>query len=75
MIPYHNSSNNAGVTAYEPGADFIIVKFQDGRVYLYNHEVTGKTDIEQMKVLALNGEGLTTFINQHVKDKYAKRLL
>lgn len=74
MQPYKNITDNAGVTAYEIGDDFIIVEFQDGSIYLYNYKSTSKADIEQMKILAVTGHGLTTFINQHVREHYAKKL-
>ncbi|WP_448699136.1 hypothetical protein ACFGVR_19465 [Mucilaginibacter sp. AW1-3] len=74
MQPYKNTAENSGVTAYQLGDDFITIQFQDGSTYLYNYQSTGKAHIEQMKVLALSGEGLTTFINQHVREHYAKKL-
>jgi len=74
MQPYKNVAENSGVSAYEIGDDFIVIEFQDGSTYLYNYQSTSVVNIEQMKVLALTGEGLTTFINQHVREHYAKKL-
>jgi hypothetical protein len=74
MHPYQNSKDNAGVTAYEIGDDYIIAEFQDGSRYLYTYQSTGKKHIDQMKVLAITGQGLTTYINQHVREHYAKKL-
>jgi len=74
MHPYKNSKDNSGVIAYEIGDDYIIAQFQDGRIYLYNYKSAGKASIEKMKALARAGEGLTTFINQVVRDRYAKKL-
>jgi len=74
MQPYKNAAGNSGVTGYEIGNDFIIVEFQDGSTYLYDYQSTGQANIEQMKILALTGVGLTTFINQHVRGRYAKKL-
>lgn len=74
MQPYKNAAENSGVIAYQIGDDFIIVEFQDGSTYLYNYKSTGKAGIEQMKMLAITGEGLTTFINQQVRTHYAEKL-
>jgi len=74
MQPYKNITENAGATAYKIGDDHIIVEFQDGSTYLYNYTSTGKHHIEQMKILAVTGQGLTTYINQHVREHYAQKL-
>jgi hypothetical protein len=74
MQPYKNVAENSGVIAYEIGDDFILIEFQDESVYLYDYKSTGKANIEQMKILALTGEGLTTFINQHIREHYTKKL-
>lgn len=74
MHPYQNPGNNSGVTAYETGADYIKVEFMNDDVYLYTYASTGRRDIEQMKRLAGRGEGLSTFISQHVRDRYAAKL-
>ncbi|MEJ7680018.1 MAG: hypothetical protein WKG06_19600 [Segetibacter sp.] len=52
----------------------IILEFKDGRTYLYNYRKPGKRDVENMKILVLSGSGLTTYVNQHVRDNYYKRL-
>jgi len=74
MKPYKHKTEKAGVAAYNTGDDFIIIEFQDGSTYLYNYKSTGKANIERMKTLAATGKGLTTFINQHVRDHYAEKL-
>lgn len=62
---------SGGVTAYEILEDGIILKFKDGRSYLYNYENPGKIHVEEMKRLAVKGSGLTTYINQEVRDNYS----
>ena len=74
MEKYKGLSGNAGILAFSEGVDFIQLKFQDGSVYLYNYKSAGKQRVEQMKRLAKSGKGLTTFVNQHVREKYASRL-
>lgn len=71
---YKNSAGTSGVTAYEIGDDYIKVEFIDGPIYLYTHNIPGTRKVEQMKNLAKTGKGLSTFISQNVRDKYASRL-
>ena len=72
-IPYKALSGNAGVEAYSLGKDSIQVRFKDNSVYIYDYVSAGKINVEEMKRLAKSGKGLTTFINQHVKDRYATK--
>jgi hypothetical protein len=74
MQPYKNHNRDTGVVAYETGDNDIAVKFKDGSVYLYTIQSAGQEAIDQMKSLAKKGEGLTTYINQHVKDRYASKI-
>ena len=70
---YKNHGSNSGVTAYEIGDDYIKVEFADGPLYLYTYTSTGMREVEQMKKLAMDGKGLSTFISRHVRN-YAARL-
>ncbi len=74
MEPYKNLSGDSGVVAYEIGTDFIKVQFHDGLIYLYNYQSAGKDKIEQMKQLAIAGEGLNTFISKFVENGYASKI-
>lgn len=74
MKPYKNKSGDSGVKAYEAGKDFIKILFEDDNLYLYTYKSTGKANIEKMKRLAESGDGLATFINQHVRERYEKKL-
>jgi len=74
MQPYKNHNRDTGVVAYETGDNGIAVKFRDGSVYLYTIESAGPTAIKKMKSLAKKGEGLTTYINQHVRERYEKKI-
>jgi hypothetical protein len=69
-----NNSGTSGVEFYEIEKEDIIVQFVDGSIYRYTYNSAGESAVEHMKVLALAGKGLTTFINQHVKDKYEEKL-
>lgn len=74
MERYKNLSRNSGVVAYEIGRDSVTVEFQDGAIYLYTHASAGQSNIEQMKVLAAAGRGLSTFIVRHARMAYAAKL-
>lgn len=74
MKPYKNLQGDSGVLAYEAGRDYIKIKFRPGEVYLYTNAATGAHHIAQMKKLAAEGRGLSTYISRHVKDRYAAKL-
>lgn len=73
MTPYKNLGGDSGVAAYEIGNDSIEVQFKDGMIYLYTVSSAGSANIEQMKNLAIVGEGLNGFINSYVKKGYASK--
>lgn len=72
MKRYGNHSGNSGVAFFDDGPDFIKVQFHsaDDRVYVYDHVVPGAYDVARMKALAATGRGLSTYISQHVRDRY-----
>ncbi|SIT35270.1 conserved hypothetical protein [Paraburkholderia piptadeniae] len=74
MPRYRDVSGRSGVVAYETSPNAILVGFKDGKVYLYDYATPGWQDVEKMKRLAVRGRGLSTYISQVVRDRYAKRL-
>jgi hypothetical protein len=74
MKPYGNKSGISGISAYEYDDDSITIMFEDHSIYHYTYKSSGKVIIEIMKKIADNGIGLTTFINQHVRGSYAKKI-
>ena len=74
MERYRNRGGDSGVVAYEIGPDSITVMFSDGSIYLYTYQSAGSANIEHMKRLAIDGEGLNNFINRCVKKSYARKL-
>ena len=72
MKRYGNLHGNSGIAAYEEEAKSIRIQFTSGSIYLYTYESAGKDDIEEIKKLAKEGEGLTRFINDFRPD-YARR--
>ena len=72
---YGKHNPKAGVLNYELLDDAIIVEFADHKSrYLYNAEAPGSQHVEAMKHLAIAGKGLTTYINQNVREHYAAKL-
>ena len=73
MERYRNIDGDSGVAAYEVGPDYIRVQFSDGSVYLYTYASAGSHNIEEMKRLAVAGDGLNAFINKNVKKSYERK--
>jgi len=73
MKRYRDLSGQSGVVAYDISDDAITVKFRDGDVYRYDYATTGQHEVEEMKRLALAGQGLATYISRFVKDRYARK--
>jgi hypothetical protein len=74
-VPYKSRNPNAGVLNYEIVDDAIILEFSNHKFrYLYNAMAPGETHVDAMKRLALQGKGLTTYVNQNVRENYAAKL-
>jgi bifunctional non-homologous end joining protein LigD len=71
LKPY-KGADKAGVSKYLILEDGILAEFSDKIRYLYTSKKAGKKHVESMKELALEGKGLTTYINQNVREKYEK---
>ena len=74
MTPYQNSSGNSGVTGYEIRRESIVVEFGQSGKYVYDYDTTGREHVEEMKVLALEGRGLATYINKHVRKRFVRKI-
>ncbi len=74
MQHYKDLRGNSGVLAYRAGRNYIDIEFRGGSRYRYTHQVPGAQHVEAMKQLAAEGEHLATYINRHVRDRYALRL-
>lgn len=73
MERYRNAGGDSGVSAYEIGSDYIIVKFSGTvRTYRYSYRKAGQNHVENLKRLAQSGSGLNSYINKHVKNLYDK---
>lgn len=74
MKRYTARSGDAGVAAYESGEGWIKLRFRHGGTYLYTDTCPGAEHVAQMQRLAAAGAGLTTYVNQHVREDYAEKL-
>lgn len=72
MKKYANFGGDSGIVEYEIGEDFIVVGFSDGSYYEYTYGSAGRGEIEHMKVLAENGEGLNGYISSN-KPGYSRK--
>lgn len=74
MRRYKDIHRDSGVVAYDIGPGSIVIRFRDGGVYLYDGSNPGAAHVAEMRHLATTGEGLNTYINKFVRDRYAARL-
>jgi hypothetical protein len=72
--PYANLGGDSGVRYYAIAPSLIRVWFKDGDSYEYDTRRPGRAHVEAMKRLAKEGRGLATYINQHVRTNYARKL-
>jgi len=73
MTPYANRSGSSGIRAYEIRDTSIVVEFRHGGKYVYNYEMPGREEVEEMKRLADLGAGLATYINKTVRKRFAAK--
>jgi hypothetical protein len=74
MKQYKDKHSDSGVVAYAIDAGSIAIKFQDGGVYLYDGSNPGAAHVAAMQCLAVEGQGLNTYVNKFVRDHYSARL-
>ena len=74
MPRYANLSGDSGVVSYETTRDSITLQFVNGDRYLYTYARPGRDAVDRMKALAKEGQGLSTFVSQHVREAYGRKL-
>jgi hypothetical protein len=72
MIVYRNLGGNSGIVRYELAGDSISIEFKNGSKYQYNYSSAGRDNVEKMKLLAGQGQGLGAFIDES-KPRYSKK--
>lgn len=71
MQKYADTDRDSGVHSFEIDESSITVWFKGtSRPYTYSYNRAGQYHVEQMKRLALAGDGLNEYINDHVKKSY-----
>ena len=75
MTPYKNLNGNSNIDTYEISDDSITVRFSSGKIrnYLYTYQIPGSAIVEKMKVLAIQGRGLNSYISTTVKSNFARK--
>ena len=74
MEPYKDIGGDSGISAFELGPGTITIRFSDGGIYRYDGSRPGAAHVARMQALAVAGNGLNTYINRHVRDRYADKL-
>ena len=74
MPRYRNLTGDSGVVDYETTSDSITLTFVDGERYVHGPQRPGHAEVDRMKTLATLGRGLSTFVSQHVRDRYERKL-
>lgn len=70
MTPYRNLGMNSGIIGYELGDDYIRVQFSSGAIYQYSYAKAGVQHVQTTKQIAMQGYGLDSYINRHVRKLY-----
>ena len=74
MEIYKNLGGTSGIASFELGSNSIAVKFKDGVTYNYTYNSAGKSNVEEMKVLARQGSSLNAFIKKYVSKLYEVKI-
>ena len=73
--PYQPNNPNTGVLTYELLPDgALILEFRNHARYLYTAERPGPIHLGEMTRRALAGQGLSSYVSQHVGERYARKL-
>ncbi|GAA3768039.1 hypothetical protein GCM10022270_31040 [Terriglobus aquaticus] len=70
----YGRGRETGVRAFALLPDAIALRFSDGSVYLYTHDRPGAAHVRAMRERAMAGRGLSTYVSQHVQQRYAGKL-
>lgn len=74
MQRYGNRHGHSGVVAYALADGAIAVRFGSGETYVYTADSAGAEAVATMQRLAKAGRGLSTSINQSVRDSDADKI-
>ena len=71
--PYRKTGGETGVLRYALEDGAIHVQFHDGMIYVYDEATASHKHVAKMQQLAVAGAGLSTYISQHVHNRYARK--
>jgi hypothetical protein len=74
FVKYKNLGGASKVARYELRKDGVTIRFTDHTVYRYTNQSADPANISKMKVLALAGKGLGTFIEANLKDRFLRKV-
>ncbi len=71
MQRYADTDKDSGVMGFDIEDTSITVYFKTAnRPYIYSYRGAGRQHVEAMKELAIAGDGLNEYINDHVRNSY-----
>lgn len=73
MHNYSNENKQSNITGFELTTDSIRVQFASGSVYEYTNESAGSDHVREMKRLAMAGQGLSSYINRNVRNRWSSK--
>jgi hypothetical protein len=74
MTKYQNLGGDSNIEEYESGEDYIKVRFRRSSVvYVYDATAPGAEMVAEMKRLAAEGRGLSSYISQQVKSNFSRK--
>jgi hypothetical protein len=71
---YKNLSGKSTVATYQLLKDAVTIGFTSHGKYIYSNQSAGSHNVSKMKTLAIAGKGLGTFIENTLKDKFARKV-
>ena len=73
FVKYKDINGDSNIEMYEIGPDYISIKFfGTNKIYTYSYKSAGLANVEKMKSLARNGDGLNSYINNYCKYRYMR---
>lgn len=71
---YKDTNKDSNVDSYLIGDDYIDVKFRNSScIYEYTYKLSGKYNVEIMKKLAREGNGLNSYILKNCKELFINK--
>jgi hypothetical protein len=73
MEMYNDIGSDSGVVSFKSAADSISIQFKKSdQIYKYTYASAGAKNIEAMKLRAISGDGLNSYILRNVQNKFVK---